>query len=143
MLSRREHSAEELRSKLLTKARTSDWLDDTDEAEVAELISQLQQEGLQSDQRFAESYTHMRYNKGYGPVRIDNELRERGVSENIRYSCLHDSGRDAEHDWSALIVRVREKKFGRSIPDDYAERAKQMRFLQYRGFTSEKIRELF
>lgn len=87
LLSRREHSAAELRKKLLAK----EWSPE----EVDELLPGLQQQGFQSDQRFAESYTRMRSNKGYGPLRIDNELRERGVAESIRRECL----RQAEQDW--------------------------------------------
>ena len=40
------------------------------------------------------------------------------------------------------MQQVREKKFGADLPGEYAERAKQMRFLQYRGFVPENIREL-
>lgn len=136
LLSKREHSADELRQKLLSRCRDDEEITGDD---IEQLITQLQQDGLQSDQRYAESYTHVRYSKGYGPQRIDNELRERGVSENIRRACLYGS---TEHDWWSLMQRVREKKFGEAMPQDYNERAKQMRFLQYRGFAGEKILEL-
>ena len=109
----------------------------------AQLLDELQGEGLQSDRRFAESYAHMRINKGYGPQRIDNELRERGVSESIRRATLRALADSGEVDWWALMQQVREKKFGNTLPEDYASRSKQMRFLQYRGFASEAIRELF
>jgi len=138
LLSRREHSAQELRNKLNSR----DWPDDIGAKEIDELIIKLQEKDIQSDQRFAESYTHMRYNKGYGPVRIDNELRERGVSEIIRHDCLHAPRDGNRYDWWALMQQVRVKKFGEDIPQEYKERARQMRFLQYRGFTSENIREL-
>jgi len=135
LLSRREHSAAELQQKLSTR----DWGDEEVSAEdIDELILELQRHGLQSDERFAESYINMRFNKGYGPVRIDNELRERGVSESIRRSCLQALAQQ----WEPLMRQVREKKFGKPIPGEYKERARQMRFLQYRGFASETIREL-
>ena len=135
LLSKREHSAAELRHKLSVR----DWDDEVDAEQIEQLIHDLQQQGLQSDQRYAESYTHMRYNKGYGPVRIDNELRERGVSENIRRCCLNAI---PEQDWWLLMQQVRNKKFGKVLPQEYNERAKQMRFLRYRGFVNEKILEL-
>ncbi len=136
LLARREHSAEELRRKLGSR----DW----DEEEgvtsdsIEDLLVDLQQQGLQSDQRYAESYTHMRFNKGYGPVRIDNELRERGVSESIRRECIAQLAQQ----WWPLMQQTRERKFGSDIPGDYKERAKQMRYLQYRGFASDQIRDL-
>ena len=135
LLARREHSAAELHRKLGTR----DWgEEEVSDEDIDELILSLQQEGLQSDERYAESYANQRINKGYGPLRIDNELRERGVSENIRALCL------AEHEerWWDLMQQVREKKYGADLPDEYTERAKQMRFLQYRGFVPENIREL-
>ena len=136
LLSKREHSALELRNKLAAR----NWGDEeiTPEDIDAQILD-LQQQGLQSDERYAESYTHMRYNKGYGPLRIDNELRERGVSESIRRQCIEE----LQPQWESLMRQVREKKFGQSIPDEYADRAKQMRYLQYRGFAGEKIHELF
>ena len=143
LLARREHSAEELRQKL-GKRQLPDEISSEQHAElIAQLLDELQGEGLQSDHRFAESYAHMRINKGYGPQRIDNELRERGVSESIRRNVLQQMAQSGEVDWWALMQQVREKKFGQTLPEDYASRSKQMRFLQYRGFASEAIRELF
>lgn len=136
LLSRREHSAAELAQKLADRRWPEDETPTPDDIE--QLILSLQQEGLQSDERFAESYINMRFNKGYGPQRIDNELRERGVSESIRRKYL----KARQNEWWSLMLQVREKKFGRTLPEDYADRSKQMRYLQYRGFSGEKILEL-
>lgn len=142
LLARREHSADELRQKLAARRLP----EDTDPARLEDLIEQvlqvLQQQGLQSDRRFAESYARLRIQKGYGPQRIDNELRERGVSASIRAEVLQSLERDGEVDWQLLMRRVREKKFGSVVPDDYAARSRQMRFLQYRGFAGEQIMAL-
>lgn len=50
---------------------------------------------------------------------------------------------DMEDDWRSRIKRVRDKKFGDQPPESAQEKAKQWRFLQYRGFTSEQINSLF
>ena len=73
MLARREHSAFAVRRKLQQKGIA--------ESDIVEAIERLQKEGLLSDQRYAESYINMRRGKGYGPLRIALELRERGVAE--------------------------------------------------------------
>jgi regulatory protein len=46
-------------------------------------------------------------------------------------------------DWAAEARTVREKRFGSDQPADYKDRARQSRFLQYRGFSSEQIRQAF
>jgi len=130
-LANREHSALELTHKL-KKAGFA-------ELEIEDTIAQLQKAGLQSDQRFAESFVSSRANRGYGSVRIKMELKERGVdSEIITYSL-----QQADIDWFALATEVRCKRFGEQSPEDYKSRAKQQRFLQYRGFTHEQITESF
>ena len=103
------------------------------------MVAKLQAEGLQSDERFTETYIHYRIEKGYGPLRIRQELRERGVPDEIVELCLEQ----LDPDWQNFIAGVREKKFGKKSPADYKERAKQSRFLQYRGFTGEQINRLF
>jgi regulatory protein len=47
---------------------------------------------------------------------------------------------DRHDDWGALARNVRLRKFGANVPDDFREKARQMRFLQYRGFEQDQIR---
>jgi regulatory protein len=131
LLVSREHSAAELQRKLSAKGH--------DEDSTAKAIQELQSRGLQSDERFAEAYVRSRQLRGYGPQRIQHQLRERGVSDTLIREAL-----DAQADtWLELIARVRTKRFGEEAPEDYKAQAKQMRFLQYRGFSHEQIRSLF
>ena len=95
-LSRREHSAKEIRRKLSRKIESPDIL------EVE--IKKLQDEGLLSDERFAESYIHSRKRNGFGPLRIKIELRERGVNDSIVHNLLH------LEDWSVLAHCQSSKK---------------------------------
>ncbi|NNE37774.1 MAG: regulatory protein RecX [Gammaproteobacteria bacterium] len=130
-LTRREHSRKELTRKLRAKGY--------DLGLIEPLLDQLCQEGLQSDTRYADSYLFSRIQKGYGPVRLRHELRERGIDD----STIEYSLDNLDIDWIQRVMEVREKKFGTQIPKDYKEQAKESRFLQYRGFTSEQIRILY
>lgn len=131
MLARREHATKEIREKLLGKGIAPRLVDDTLEKLVAE--------GLLSDRRFVEAYLQSRRNRGYGPLRIQAELRLRGIDDELidGYINLHDK------QWSDSIRNVWHKRFADHIPADVKERARQMRFLQYRGFTNEQISRLF
>lgn len=130
-LARREHSALELRRKLDKSG--------FDTADIEHVLSQLQQADLQSDERFAESYVRSRINRGYGKTRIRMELQERGVADEL----IRDSLQQAEIDWFALAAEVRSKRFGEQNPEDFKSRAKQQRFLEYRGFSHDEITESF
>ncbi len=128
LLSRREHSAVELQSKLRAKGFEATHID----AALAALVDK----GLLDDNRFVESYARSRINRGYGPLRIRAELRDRGA-EPASDEWFSD---DEPVDWFELASNAREKRFGPAKPQDYKEQARQMRFLQQRGFTSEQIR---
>jgi regulatory protein len=93
--------------------------------------------GLQSDARYAEAFVHQRTQKGYGPIRIQQELRVRGISDELITQHLdpNDPG------WHELLASVCRKRFGPSIPRSPRERARQWRFLERRGFTGDQIRK--
>lgn len=131
LLARREHSVTELKNKLL-KA-------DFDIDDIYAVIEKLTAAGLQSDERFAENYLRYRSQRGFGSQKITLELKERGVATDIIYGALDES----EIDWFALAASARCKRFGEDEPDTAKDRAKQQRFLQYRGFTHEQITESF
>lgn len=130
LLMRREHTVAELQKKLNAR--------DYDADIVIEVVEQLANEGLVSDERFTEAFVRYRRNNGYGPRRIQSELRERGVSEKIQSTYL-DIG---DPQWFTHAALVQSKRFGDDLPEDFKERARQARFLQYRGFTSDQIREV-
>jgi regulatory protein len=124
LLARREHSIWELQSKLRRRF--------PDDEIIREQLARLADERLQSDERFAESYIQHRSDKGYGPVRLREELRQRGVAE----ADIGTAMESLDIDWRALATNVIRKKFGDHLPVDLKEKAKQLRFLQYRGFTA-------
>ena len=131
LLARREHSVLELSNKLRGR--------DYDSDEIDEVIHQLQLDGLQSDERFTESYIHHRYNAGYGPMKITHELQQRGIQSSLINRYLEA----LEADWDEHMQQQRTRKFGADIPDDYALKMKQARFLQNRGFSAEAVMRLF
>ena len=106
---------------------------------VGTVLAALATEGLQSDERFAENYVQHRIERGYGPARIRRELHERGIADAAIEAVLAA----ADADWQANLEELRRRKFGRSIPTDYREQARQSRFLYSRGFDAEQIRRLF
>lgn len=126
-LARREHGRAELERKLGDAGFDADT--------VADTLDQLAADGLQDDARFVESFVSSRYRKGKGPSRIRAELGERGVAGAVVDRAIADAGLD----WVALATDVRDRKFGLEAPPDFPARAKQMRFLQYRGFSREQI----
>lgn len=124
-LARREHSVEELRRKLAARDFTPDAIDAT--------LARLEQEGLLSDERFAQAFVAARHRRGQGPIRVRGELSQRGVPAELIAVSLDGV------DWHGAARAAREKKFGPELPGEYAEKARQARFLQYRGFDAEQI----
>ena len=131
LLARREHTLLELRRKL--RRRFPDALLVTTE------LQRLTDENLQSDERYAQSYAWQRSSRGYGPLRVRQEMLERGICENEIESAF----RNEELDWFALAAETFRKKFGDPARVDIKEKARRIRFMQYRGFTAEHYQHLF
>jgi regulatory protein len=102
---------------------------------VGDALDALGAAGLQDDGRFATAYARQRAERGYGPRRIRLELRERGI-DGTAVGAAFD---ELEQDFATLARHVQRRKFGHA-PQTVAERAKQTRFLEYRGFESAHIR---
>ena len=128
-LSRREHSSKEIYQKMSRRVESKEMLNE----EINRLIS----DGLISDERFAESYFQSRRNRGFGPLRIRNELSQRGVNESIFNSIQSDT------DWSAYAFYALEKKINGKKLDDMKAILKLKNFLNYRGFEFQDIDKAF
>ncbi len=132
LLARREHSGLELHRKLSDKfPEYCDLLE--------AIIATLQQDNLQSDERFAEAFVASRIRRGQGPQRIRRELQQRGVETSLAERAVRDAGID----WFSLATEVLVKKYGDTPCFDFKERAKRSKFLQYRGFNTEQIGSCF
>lgn len=132
LMARREHARAELKGKL--NQRFPDM-----EREVTLVLDQLESEGLLNDSRFAGLFLASASRKGKGPLYIRQHLRQKGVSEQL----VEEAFRESEVDWFSLAKQVLEKRFGGPGGVAYSEKAKRMRFLQYRGFTGDQIAYCF
>lgn len=127
LLARREHSRVELTRKLASFAEFD---------EVQQVLNQLEQENLLSDERFAKSLANARTGR-HGSLRLKADLRDKGVPEEV----LVDTVNAARESDLAMARAVWTKKYGQPATDA-SERAKQMRFLAGRGFPMDVIRQV-
>ena len=127
LLGRRDYASGEL----LTKLTVSGY---TQEAAQA-AVSALQEERLLDDSRFLDNFVRAHAGRGQGPARIRQELAVLGFAAAEIQAAL-----EAGPDFAALCREVRARKFGAQPPASWAERGRQGRFLQYRGFSSDDIR---
>jgi len=130
LLARREHSQRELQQKLRRRF--------PDELLVEAELQRLVEEGLQSDQRFAESFARQRSGRGYGPMRVRQDMRERGLTD----AEIAQAFEAAQIDWYALASEAFYKKFGGRDGCDLKEKARRIRFMQYRGFAADHYQYL-
>lgn len=127
-LARREHSRAELERKLALSGHA--------EEEIAALLDDFEARNWLSDRRYAESYV-ADHRARSGPVKLAYELRLRGVADGIIEAVLAET-RGGELERAREIWR---KKFG-TPPENAQEKARQMRFLQGRGFSQDAIRSV-
>lgn len=127
-LSRREYSRAELQKKLLPHAAEAE--------EVDALLNDLMGSGWLSDERALEQIVRVRSAR-FGTQRVAHELRQKGLSDELINTALPQlkSGE------LAAARSVWQKKFA-SPPQDQKEKAKQIRFLQSRGFSTSVILEV-
>jgi regulatory protein len=129
-LARREHSRRELEVKLVRKFPDSN--------ELGSVLDALAADGLQSDRRFTGSFIRLRVQNGFGPQRIRAELRQRGISD----ALIIEQFAEEDVDWFAAAHTLFLKKYAGINLGDPRERAKCMRYLQYKGYDIEHINTL-
>ncbi len=127
-LARREWTRHELTLKLAPHAESA--------AELAQLLDDFTSRGWLSEQRAAEQIARLRRSR-YGMARIRHDLQTKGVPAEMVSATLAGL-KEGELDAARAVWR---RKF-RAAPTSAAERAKQARFLQNRGFSSEVITRL-
>lgn len=127
LLASREHNRRELERKLGACGYAA--------AEVERFVEDLAERDLVSDRRMVETYVAERVRKGFGPVRIRQELRHRGLPDELIEAYLERSPQK----WVAALSQAHDKRFGPGRACDDKARAQQARFLEYRGFPAELI----
>ena len=111
------------------------WGQRSSEQQLQALLDALEAEQLLSDQRFAAGVARVRGAR-FGSQRVANELRQKGVGAEVAGLVADLKAGDLD-----LAHAVWARKFG-AAPLDAAERARQMRFLQTRGFPGDVIRKV-
>ncbi len=127
LLARRDFASSELQEKLQSQGY--------DGEQVAVAIAELIERRIVDDARFVENHISYHANRGQGPLRIASELKALGLPDG-----LVDAALKAGPDWCALARQARIRKFGVDPPVEWREKTRQVRFLQYRGFSSDDIR---
>lgn len=125
VLTRKEYSKKDLIEKLALYADHRE--------EVLTLVEELSREKYQSDQRVAEMVVRSQIRKGKGPNRIKLALRAKSIDNAL---AKHDMN---EVDWYEEAYQLKIKKYGTDVAKDPKIKAKQIRFLQYRGFEMDAI----
>lgn len=125
LLAMREHTAFELKKKLRLKGYAL--------AEVETVLAYCQQHDLQNDQRAAESLCRTRIAQGYGPFKIEQDMKQKGVSVPVSQRVLAEIAVN----WCEQAKTILAKNAWRfSEPEDLAKRH---RFLLGRGFSFDVI----
>jgi regulatory protein len=120
LLTRRDYSQAELITKLNQYAVNPE--------EVVKLVEELAQQNYQSDQRVAELTLASQLRKGKGLQRIKQALKAKQLDTGLITEELQDV------DWLNQAYQLKLKKFGQEVATDPKIKARQIRFLQYRGF---------
>jgi regulatory protein len=130
LLARREHGRVELARKLHQRGASPELIDNA--------LDRLAEEGLLSESRYLESFIASRARAGFGPLRIREELAQRGLARPQIEAALDQAGVD----WNAQMRDLWGRRFGGERPRDAREQGRQGRFLAYRGYPLEAIGRL-
>ena len=128
LLARREHSRLERYRKLKQRQFEPDVINSE--------LNKLLDEGLQSDERFAEAFLRSRIDKGKGPNIILSELSQRGIDELLVSNVIASI---TDEEWNDLAYEAMNKKLRNEAELDYDKQLKLMKFLSNRGFTRSQI----
>lgn len=144
ILAIREHSAKQIRLKLIKKGFSSDAIN--------KAIEWASQENWLSEERFCSSFIRSKAAKGQGRLRIEAELQQQSIDELVIAKCFSEEAID----WLLSCKNVASKKLASLIPQHHFEqqtedgdgfnwqlsnsiKMKLERFLRYRGFTNDEI----
>jgi regulatory protein len=127
LLSRRDVCSGELRETLVAQG--------FEPATVQGVVDEFIERGYLNDERYTEQYVTQHAERGQGPLRIERELVQRGVD-----AALIEAALAAGQDWAQRARELRIRRFGLAEPKRWPDKAKQARFLQYRGFSNDHIR---
>jgi len=130
LLAARDHSRLELDRKLSDRGFS--------QQAIHEVLEALAADGLLSEARLAEAYVAERIRKGFGPLRVREELRRKGLGDEQIDPYIHKMN----DQWQLQLVAVHNRRFGAEPAVDPKEQARRARFLEARGFPAALVRRL-
>lgn len=128
LLARRDFGSKELQGRLAQAGYET--------VAAAAAVTDLEDERLVNDERYVESAVATRAARGQGPVRIAMDLKRLGLAKDLVERAV--DARSPE--WAERAAELRLRRFGAAPPGDPKERTRQVRFLLYRGFSSDHVR---
>lgn len=132
LLSKRDYSEKQLRSKLKMK--------EYEAVEIDEAIAKAQEHNWQSDERFCRAFIRYRSQQGIGPRRLKQELKMKGVAEYLISEAMDYAEEEEEIDFYEIAERVFERKRPRVW--DIKAKQKMWRFMVSRGFYQDHFSHL-
>ncbi len=141
ILGMRDHSEQEFRRKLTAPVMTKTGPEPVDatEDDINNVMNWCYENRYLDDARFARQFIASRSRKGYGPARIRQELTQKGIDRETAEEAM----RESDIDWIEIAREQAQRKYGDPLPAVFAEKVKVQRFLLYRGFLMEDIKELW
>lgn len=141
ILGMRDHSEQEFRRKLTAPVMTKTGPEPVDatEDDINNVVNWCYENRYLDDARFARQFIASRSCKGYGPARIRQELTQKGIDRETAEEAM----RESDIDWIEIAREQAQRKYGDPLPAVFAEKVKVQRFLLYRGFLMEDIKELW
>ena len=127
LLARRDYPRAQLAQKLTQRECSPEV--------AAKVLDQFEVDGYLSDQRFVESQVRQRFEQGQGRRKIEFELRQKGVSNNLIEEALSA----AEVEPKQVALDYYRRRYGEVVAEDQKERAKRMRHMAGRGFGFDEI----
>ena len=128
LLAAREHSRLELGRKLRARGFSAEAIE--------EALETLTAAGLLSETRLAEAYVAERIRKGFGPLRVREELRRKGLADALIDPYLNENSEQ----WQRRLAAVHDRRFGAEPAADRKEQIRRARFLEARGFPAALVR---
>lgn len=141
ILGMRDHSEQEFRRKLTAPVMTKTGPEPVNatEDDINNVVNWCYENRYLDDARFARQFIASRSRKGYGPARIRQELNQKGIARETAEEVM----RESDIDWIEIAREQAQRKYGDPLPAVFAEKVKVQRFLLYRGFLMEDIKELW
>ncbi|PKM22169.1 MAG: hypothetical protein CVV10_05680, partial [Gammaproteobacteria bacterium HGW-Gammaproteobacteria-14] len=131
-LARRDYSRVEITRKLKRKFGKEGG--DEVDADIAEILGWLEEHRFLDESRYIEVLIRSALERGHGLLRLRQDMKQRGLASPLIEQALLE----LDVDWFEQARGLRERRFGLKAVVDQKEKARQLRYLQYRGFTAER-----